>query len=68
VSLRSASAAASLSQAGSLPGDIRVALRIASRAVVASLHPLRPLLRASQNHVQDAPRLTPRISWRATST
>jgi hypothetical protein len=68
VSSRSASAAASSSQAGSLPGDSRIALLIASRAVDASLHPLVPLLRASQNHVQELPRLRPRISWRATST
>jgi hypothetical protein len=42
VSSRSASAAASFSQAGSLPGDSRIALLIASRAVDASLHPLCP--------------------------
>jgi len=62
VSSRSASAAASFSQAGSLPGDSRIALLIASRAVDASLHPLLPFLRASQNHVQELPRLRPRIS------
>jgi hypothetical protein len=68
VSSRSASAAASFNQAGSLPGASKIALLIASRAVDASLHPLVPLLRASQNHVQELPRLRLRISWRATST
>jgi hypothetical protein len=68
VSSRSASVAASLSQAGSLRGGSSIALLIASRAVDASLHPLLPPLRASQNQVQELPRLTTRISWRTTST
>ncbi|HTP22655.1 MAG TPA: hypothetical protein VMJ65_23830, partial [Solirubrobacteraceae bacterium] len=62
VNSRSASAAASFSQAGSFRGGSSIALLIASRAVDASLQPLLPFRRASQNHVQEVPRLRPRIS------
>lgn len=62
VSSRSASAAASFSEAGSLRGGSSIALLIASRAVDAPLQPLLPFLRASQNRVQEVPHLRPRIS------
>ena len=53
--------------AGSFRGGSSIALLVTSRVVDGSLHVLLSVRRASQNQVQELPRLRPR-SWRATST
>jgi hypothetical protein len=65
---RSMSEAASANQAGGLRGGTRVALRIASRAVVASAQSALPLRHAAQNQVHRLGCGRPFISWRSTST